>query len=244
MLETIWYLLILVLQVLQVNPQLQSEKFQIDVFVASKPAYSFVVQGNAIQGQIVNAETKAIFGEFESTRRLPQAYVVFPREALPPELEAAAAAAQGNGKDGGKTATKNGPNASPSASPEASDKPKDLYPFTIDYTKAIKQLVSFRDKPRQQLEYPEADRFLSSKDKAGSDKAAADKTTAKTPAASAAPTTVVGKPGTTPVPSASPGAAGDKAEDKPAMIEIRQYSNRLVLTADFIQTVIIVNFMP
>jgi hypothetical protein len=231
MLETIWYLLVLLLQVLQVNPQLLTERLQIDVFVASKPAYSFVVKGNAVQGQVVNAETRAVFGEFESTRRLPQAYVIFPREALPAEIEAAAEKSKGDSKDSG---AKSGTTAS--GGDQAAEKPKDLYPFTIDFTKAIRQLSSFRDKPRQVIEYPEKDRFLSSGEKTDDKKAAASPSPSPSAAAGAKSAASA-----SPAPAAG---AGDKSEEEKANIEIRQYSNRLVLTADFIQTVIIVNFMP
>ncbi len=231
MLETLWYLLILVLQILQVNPQLLTEKLQIDVIIASKPAYSFVVKGNTLQGQMLDADTRSVFGEFESTRRVPQVYVVFPRTALPAELEAAAMAALrsgkdgGSGKDSGSTKAAASPSPSPTASPDAQAAKKELYPFTIDFTKAIKQLVAFRDKPRQSIEYPETERFLSTADKAA-------KTTAPSPSPSSGAKAADKTPTT------------GKETEKKNMIEIRQFSNRLVLSAEFIQTVIIVNFMP
>ena len=265
MLETVWYLLILVLQVLQVNPQILTDKLQIDVFVASKPAYSFVVQGNAVQGQIMDAEKHAVFGEFESTRRLPQAYVVFPRVALDPEVEAAGMAGMDQGKDsaasdtkstaaaGAKTtataatATSGTGTAATGTSTGADAKKKDLYPFTIDFTKALKQLVSFRDKPRQQLEYPEAERFLTSGDKAAADAkttTTAGGSTTGTKTAGGTTTATTGAAGSSATSgSAATAASGDKAEEKKSTIEIRQYTNRLVVTADFIQTVMIINFM-
>jgi len=225
MLETVWYLLVLILQILQVNPQIMTEKLQIDVFVASKPAYSFVVQGNAVAGQVRDAENATIFGEFESTRRLPQAYVIFPLVPLSDEVEAAGMAGMDKGKTGstGSASSLPATAAAGTKATKASEKKKTLSPLTIDFSKALKQLASFRDKPRQKIEYPEAGRFLASSD--GAEKSANTAKTSPSPSAAASP------------------ASGEKSAEDKAMIEIHQYSNRLVVTAEFIQTVMIVNFM-
>ena len=226
MLETLWYMLILVLQVVQTNPQLQTDRMQIDVFVASKNVYSFTVQGNAVQGQIVDAETRTIFGEFESTRRLPQAYVVFPRRALPEEIEAAAKSSGDKGAAPGAAKTAG-------SAAKASAAPMELGPFTIDFTKALKQLVSFKVKPRQSIEFTEKSRFLDAgKDAAQSPKAKPTPSPTAVAAASGSPAAL---PGISPSPS--PDA------EKASLIEIRYYSNRLVLSAEFAQLLIIVNFM-
>ena len=238
MLETLWYMMVLVMQVLQTNPHVQADKIQIDVFVASKNAYSFVVKGNAVQGQVMDAGTHVIFGEFESTRRLPQAYVIFPRVALPAELEAAATASQ----DKGKAAAPNANAAKDNKSGSTATVPAT---FTIDYTKALKQLRPFSAKPRQSIEFTEMDRFLgggqegksATKAKIAPTPAAIVASGAKTASASPGPATGAMASGA-PQDAKKPGEA-----EKPSMIELRLYDNRLVLTADFAQIVIIVNFM-
>lgn len=221
MLETLWYMLVLIVQILQANPQLKTDRMQMEVYVASKPAYSFIIQGNAVQGQFVNAETRAIFGEFESTRRIPQAYVIFPRQALSQEMESALKAGSGKG-NGGSIA-----GATPN-SPKENTAPSEMVPLTIDFTKALKQLVSFKSKPRQTIEFTEKERLL------GNDKDPSAAKLKTTPSPLIVPTT-----------SASPAASESPSPDseKKDMIEIRQYSNRLVLSADFAQLLIIVNFM-
>jgi len=229
MLETLWYMLILVLQVLQANPQLQTEKMQIDVLVSSKNAYSFIVKGTAVQGQIVNAESHSVFGEFESTRRVPQAYVIFPRMALPAELEAAARGNQDQGSSALPAKTGKVSKTADSAGLPAT--------FTIDYTKVLKQLRPFSSKPRQSIEYPEMERFLGG----GQDGKSASKPKSTPVAAikSAAPAAA-----TTATATSSPNLANKSADqEKASLIELQQYANRLVLTADFAQLVIIVNFM-
>lgn len=229
MLETLWYLLVLAMQILQVDPQLSADKLRVSVYVASQPAYSFSVQGNAVNGQFTDLAARAVFGEFESTRRLPQAYVVFPRAALPPELEEAAKA--GADKGGDKSAGKAGTAAKPGAK---KDEKKELAPFTIDFTKALKALASFKAKPHQLLEFTEKERFLG-----GADGAAG--TEAK-PAASAAPAPKAGPAAAATGTAALPGAkAADKEKEKD-MIDIRYQAKRLVVSAGFAQTLIIVDF--
>ncbi len=124
MLEIIWYSLLLLLQVVQVNPNIDVSRLDLEVYVNSDLVYSLKVQGSLVQGQLINSDSRSVLGEFEASRRVPQAYLIFPRQAPPEQLA-------------GVSDTK--------ATEGAPDN------FNLDFTKALKTLKSFETNRVQRL---------------------------------------------------------------------------------------------
>ena len=140
MLQSLWYMLVLLVQILQTDPSIQPDKLQFEVYAGSVPGLTLSMRGTMVQGSFVDIETRKSFGEFESTKRIPQTFVIFPAQGLNEELNSGLSSGD---KDTGSSATAaNGAAKTGSAAPgnksgaSGGSAEPDLSPFTLDFTKA------------------------------------------------------------------------------------------------------------
>lgn len=240
MLTPVWYCLLFMLQVAQMDPAVEYSRLNLDLFIDSQPVWTVTVKGNAREGMLYDG--KQLLGEYDASSRISQAYMIYPR-SLPPDRESGDQESAGatSSATGGKAAAGT-PKTTPAgtdagAGTAAADGATAELPgvFALDFTGLVRQLKSAAREGSLVL-VPDLplDNAKGEPGKSAGSKAA--KTPAKT-GAMASPTAPARS--ATPAPgsavatgdqpaSAAPQSGGDgQAED---VLELRRYPNRTILT--------------